>query len=242
VRIATWNLERGGRTLAARSAQSGAIQRLAADVFVLTELPEGFKTERRMMASPARRSGGRGDESWVAIVGDDVQELDLELPFERLAVAARVNHGRQKVIVYGAVLPWLAVTSHAPYLVQPGETSFEVFQRVLREQAADIALLQRSYGEPIIWAGDFNQSLVGALNGGAAVRRELLKKTLAELGFGAWNGEASHAQAGLKAVDLICGNAATIVRGQGRIDNVCDGVVISDHAGYWVDVDVTDPA
>jgi endonuclease/exonuclease/phosphatase family metal-dependent hydrolase len=182
------------------------------------------------------REGPRGTESWVAIFAAKVERLPLTIPYERLAVAARVTLGERTVIVYGAELPWLAVTSHAPYVVQPGETSLDVFQRVLAEQAADVAELCRLYEAPVVWAGDFNQTLIGGHQGGSAVRRAALESMLAKLNFAAWNAGAAHARPGMRAVDLICGPESITATAQGRIDPVSDGIEMSDHAGCWIEI------
>jgi endonuclease/exonuclease/phosphatase family metal-dependent hydrolase len=237
VRVATWNLERGGRTRAAAPAQRQVLAELAADVVALTEPPASLTTSPGVVASPARRVGSAGEESWVAIAGTaDVEPIDLDIPYERMAVAARASAGDQRVVVYCAVLPWLAVTRHAPYLVRPGEKASDVFARVLREQVDDITTLRRRFDEPVLWPGDFNQSLEGPLAGCSGAGRVLLQAALDSLGYAAWNASASHARDGLCAVDLLCGPRELAVHATGRIDPRRDGVVMSDHAGYWVDL------
>lgn len=211
---------------------------LRADVTVLTEPPASYTNGGGVVTSPPFRHGSRGHEAWIAIVGPSVEPLQLGIPFERLAVAARANVGGRTVIVYGAVLPWRAVTSHAPYLVRDGENSLAVFKRVLSEQAADIARLRSSYGDPVIWAGDFNQSVTGPNLTGSAEGRAALTKTLAELGYSAWNGASAHAVANLCSVDLVCGPSDLKPVRQGRIDPASGGVAMSDHAGYWIEFEV----
>lgn len=236
MKLATWNLERGGRTQGAREAQEGLLADLRADVVVLTEPPSSYKTTAGVVTSPRLREGGTaGPEAWVAIVGSSVEPVGLDVPYKRTAVAARVCVGGVTVIVYGAVLPWLAVTSHAPELVEEGEDSFAAFKRVLVEQEKDITDLRR-YGNPIIWAGDFNQSVSGPNWGGSNDRRDLLLDTLNRLDMVAWNGKADHAMSGMCAVDLICGPKECFLLPQGRIDPVRGKLAMSDHAGYWVEL------
>lgn len=236
MKIATWNLERGGRTQGAREAQEELLAELRADVVVLTEPASSYKTATGVVTSPRRsKKGIVRPEAWVAICGGSVEPVELDVPYERTAVAARVSVGGVTVIVYGAVLPWLAVTSHAPELVEEGEDSFAVFKRVLAEQAKDIAELRR-YGYPIIWAGDFNQSVSGPNWGGSNDRRDLLFDTLKRLDMVAWNGKADHAMSGMCAVDLICGPKECVLVSQGRIDPTRNTLTMSDHAGYWVEL------
>ena len=235
MRIATWNLERGGRTRAVRRAQEEAIRDVAADVLALTEPDPSLRERPGVITSPPRRRGPRVEEAWAGIVGESSERVGSDLPYERMAVAARVDRGPESFLVYCSVLPWLSITAHAPELLRPGETSLAAFERVLREQVADIAELRRRHGIPVIWAGDFNQSLAGPVRGGATVRRELLADALASLGLTAWNGTAAHASSDLCAVDLICGPEGRRIEAHGRIDPRRGDIVMSDHAGYWVD-------
>jgi len=234
MKLATWNLECGGRTLRARAAQEEALRELGADVIALTEPPATYRDGPGVVASAALRSGVAGFESWVAVVGEKVEPIPLEFPYERMAVAARASVGAASVIIYCAVLPWLTVASHAPYLVRAGEDSMAVFTRVLAEQLRDVAELRQRFGDRVVWAGDFNQTFSGPLWGGSAARRNLLEKALASIGYSPWNESANHAKPGMHAVDLICGPSDWTVSAQGRIDPTRDGVEMSDHAGYWV--------
>jgi len=77
-----------------------------------------------------------------------------------MAVAAQAVVGDTPVIIYAAVLPWLAVTSHAPDVVRAGEDSMAAFTRVLGEQIRDVTEFQQRFGELVVWAGDFNQTQV----------------------------------------------------------------------------------
>jgi len=165
-----------------------------------------------------------------------VEPVALDIPFERMAAAAHATMDGRDVIVYGAVLPWGSIGTHAPKLVRAGESSLDAFRRVLHEQAADIAALRRRYERDlIVWAGDFNQTITGPNRSGSGARRAALLDVLAGLGFAAWNGDTAHARHGLCAIDLICGPRDRRPAQQGRIDPNLDGVVMSDHAGYWVE-------
>lgn len=235
MKVATWNLERGGRTRPAHVAQEEVLLELGVDVIALTEPPATYRSAPGVVASAPRRSGPAGLESWVAVVGETVEPVPFEVPYERMAVAARATVGAESIIIYGAVLPWLAVTSHAPYLVRTGEDSMAVLTRVLAEQIRDVTELQQRFGELVVWAGDFNQTLAGPLWGGSAPRRALLAQALASIGYGAWNEDAEHATDGMRAVDLICGPREHALVRQGRIDPGRGDVIMSDHAGYWVE-------
>lgn len=235
MRIATWNLERGGRTRAARTAQEETLRALGADIIILTEPPPSYKPRANLVGSPALRPGPRENESWVVITGRSLEPMDLDTPYTRMAVAARALVEGRTVVIYGAVLPWLSVRSHAPDLVRAEEDFNAVFTRVLEEQKSDLERL-RITADLVVWAGDFNQSLRGPLRGCSRKGRTALNDCLAALGFVAWNDDAAHARPDLRAVDLLCGPKSQAVRARGRINPVRDGIVMSDHAGYWVDL------
>jgi endonuclease/exonuclease/phosphatase family metal-dependent hydrolase len=190
-----------------------------------------------VVTSPRQRDGRQGAESWVAIVGkSEIKPAEIDIPFERMAAAARATVDGREVIVYGAVLPWNSIRSHAPELVHAGESASDTFVRVLREQAADIERLRRRHKpDVIIWAGDFNQTVGGPNYGGSRAKRDTLIQTLATLDFEAWNRKEAHARAGLQAIDLICGRRDQRPVRQGRIDPVSGDIRMSDHAGYWVE-------
>jgi hypothetical protein len=116
----TWNLERV-RTPAIRAGQQAVLRDVHADVVVLTEPGPRYRSGPGVVTSPPARRQSRAAEPWVAIVGSRVEPVPLDVPYERLAVAARVSVGERAFVVYGAVLPWLAVTHHAPELALPGE-------------------------------------------------------------------------------------------------------------------------
>ncbi len=75
--MATWNLERGGKTKAAHAAQQAALESnlVRADVLVLTESPPPVVAVAGTVTSPADVHG-----SWVAIQGKHVQPVDLPIP------------------------------------------------------------------------------------------------------------------------------------------------------------------
>jgi hypothetical protein len=85
MKIATWNLERGGSSKAARVAQEDTLRALGADVAVLTEPPASYVAGPGVVLSPRLRPGPSGLESWVAIVGPGVEGVPLAIPFEPLA-------------------------------------------------------------------------------------------------------------------------------------------------------------
>jgi len=231
MRVATWNLERGGRRKAAGQQQLEVLNALAPDVSVLTEPSPALLT----LSDGVVVSGGPDDAGrrpWVAIRGSNLRQRAAGA----LWVAADLEFHGRTVLVFGSVLPWLSAPSHAPELAKD-RSSEQFFVEELDQQVAMIReLAPKESGKPVIWAGDFNQTLVGPLWGGSELRREKLQAALAELGLEAWNRCAPHALAEMLTIDLICGPAGIAVRGSKTIDNTRDGRVLSDHAGYVVDL------
>lgn len=240
MRLGLWNVQRGGRGGAAYEHQVRLLDRLKLDVAVLTEPPAKALTGTGdVVASPADRMGAAGAEAWVAIVGAGVEPLPPACPFERLAVVARYNGRGRMVIVYGCVLPWRAARTQAPELGLPGESAGGMFARMLAAQKRDLESLMAAYPDAlVVWVGDFNQSLAGPNRVGSNQGRAALNNALDDLGMKAWNADASHARVDLHTIDLICGPTAEAVHRVGRVDPTVDGRRISDHAAYWVDLDV----
>ena len=233
MKIATWNLEHGG-TRAARRLQEKELNEVDAHVAVLTEPAPSYVNGPGVVVSPPRPSGGL---PWIAIRGRTVEPIDVPLAYERLGLVAKVGMGTSTFIVYGTVLPWASVKSHAPTVGRTDESSLAVFHRVLNEQVDDIQGLRRQFALPVLWIGDFNCSLVGSTRAGSRERRLLLLAALAKLDLMVWNIDSGHAIEGLSTIDLICGPKQWRLRMCGRIPPVHNGIKMSDHAGYWVEVE-----
>ena len=238
MRILTWNLDHGYRGETQMfGAQAELIDAARADIAVLTELPVEWSNADGRVVSPARRPSERGRESWVAIVGRDLQPASIEIPFERMAAAAVAKVDGDDFVIYGSVLPWNAALVQAPYLVQGGESAGGLFERVLAEQIADIDLLRNQHpGATVVWAGDFNQPLEGPNRGFSTRNRRLLEEALRAVDLIAYNRCLGHALDGYFAIDLICGPASRAAREVRRIDPVVQGTSLSDHAAYVVDL------
>ena len=208
------------------------------DVVVLTEPPPALAAaEGRVVLSPACRMGPNGWESWVAVMGDGVVPAAIDLPFERMAAAAVLSISGDLVVVYGSVLPWNAAAVQEPGLALTGESAAAMFARVLASQEADVASLRATYPDAVVlWVGDFNQTLCGPNFGGSAQKRHSLTLSLQRLGMVAWNADARHALDRMCAIDLVCGPKEVAVGDVTYVDPAAGGVVLSDHAGYVVEV------
>lgn len=238
MRILTWNLNHGGGSRAATAAQNELIAAQQADIVILTE-PSSSSSMPSFASvdSPRRRAGRHGPEAWVRILGRQVEPVAIQLPFERMAMAAHANVDGEALIVYGSVLPWNAARKQAPYLLaHERETAAELFAKVLAAQVADIQQLRMTHpGDTLIWAGDFNQPLTGLNAGFSNANRLLLTAALAELGLRAWNHHLDAAQEGCATIDLICGPEGRKGVQATRFEATVGGRNLSDHAGYAVE-------
>ncbi|MGB8196600.1 MAG: hypothetical protein WCF25_06310 [Acidimicrobiales bacterium] len=233
MRIATCNLQRVKWGSKRSTHVDAELHTLRADVTVVTEPGPGFIDQHpSSLVSPMHRAVG---ESWVAIEGPKLAPVNLEIAYERLAVAGRTTLDGTSVLIYGSVLPWNAARSQAPDVFGEGRRDFiEIFETALEEQMADMAALQSAYPENhLIWAGDFNQTLVGhPLNKDAS---EMLRRAIEKLGLKAMNADAPHLKEGMNAIDLICVEATWSCVSVETYPK-SDGRALSDHRWYVVEV------
>lgn len=234
MRVATWNLEWGGRRKTAAHYELEALSRVGFDVAVLTEPPQAalefYKAPGVVTSKPDAEDKG----PWVAIVGQGIRSAGRA---HRFSAAARTEtEDGRRVVVYGSVLPWLGVPKSMRS--KADQSSEDFFEAELARQVADLRGLLNGPDDLVIWAGDFNQNLTGPLDGGSHARRAALQGALDQLGFTAWNGHSSHVIPGLFSIDFICGPADVPVAGTEIIDNGHPSGDLTDHFGYVVDLDL----
>jgi hypothetical protein len=234
MRIATWNLERLSRGLNRCSIYDEELQSLRANVTVVTEPGPGFVDRYPSSCmSPQRRAQ---DEAWVAIVGDSLVPIDLDIPYERLAASCRFEVEGTSATVYGSILPWLSAQSHAPDVYGKRMLSFiELFERALYEQVVDMNTLRSMCpSDCLIWTGDFNHTLVGRPISTRA--SDMLKSAIADLGLKAVNADAPHREQGLHALDLICIEQSWTTLSVENHSPMFNNLPLSDHRWYVAEV------
>lgn len=157
-----------------------------------------------------------------------------------MATAAEVTIDGQSVVVYGSVLPWGTAHKTEVDAQLPGDSYSSMFQRLLREQAQDVAVLKAYHpSSTVIWAGDFNQTLGGSYVLGKTAHGVALAAALDQLDMAAWNLDEPHLKDGASAIDLICGPSALQASCKAKSYRpTLDDRDLSDHAGYVVEVDV----
>ena len=216
-----------------------AIRALQTDLIVVTEPGSGFIDRYpEALCSPPQRPSSHGAESWIALVGQDLEATTLELPYNRLAVAAQTVILGQPVAIYGSVLPWNAARSQAPDVYGEEEIPLEeLFRRAITAQVADVKSLQNHFGiHNVFWAGDFNHPLVGPLSGFSKAARELIADSLESLGMRAFNQEAANSSSGACTIDLICGSVEHDVVNSETLAPRLGDKPLSDHNAYVIDV------
>jgi len=211
VRIGTWNLEAKWS-----DGHREVIAALDCDVLLLTEvsartrIPDHDQHWGESLCSPGAH--------WAAVMA--------KTPLSPLvdphpASAAALSSG---VSFCSSVLPW-PLSGRLPAF--PGARHQERFE------AAVTTILESLDGPALVWGGDWNQPLTGALSGfsrggrqtllDAAVRAEL------QLPLAAQQGRIT----GQGAIDQIAVPLAWRVDGSGRIPVA---PALSDHDAYWVEV------
>jgi hypothetical protein len=237
MRILNWNLDHAGESKLPR--QIARINEIAADIEVLTEpgRPDRFEVDSKVVvASKAERNT---DESWVLIRGVRLEGIGANIPYERMATAARVQYEGHEVIVYASVLPWNAAASQAHdvfHLPEGLVPAAAIFGTLLTAQLLDIWVLREKYPEAeLLWIGDFNTPVFEPFQRHNPAGSEMVKKALSNLGLRAYNGRLKHRNKNLYAIDLICG--PTNIRGvHAGVDRSGEILELSDHPLYWVDV------
>lgn len=156
MRIATWNVEY------AYPNRLGALQRVVsendADVWVLTEthddlVPSGTRYAAHSEPRPKNWSGIRPGSRWVSIWSRwpilakvSLPEADLER-----TVAALIDVGSQKLLVYGTVLPWKG---------DRGKFDWSEHHRIIPMQCAEWLKLHKEHSDASLCvAGDYNTDM-----------------------------------------------------------------------------------
>lgn len=233
MRVGTWNLNHGGRGGAKWPEQLELLQHERLDLVVLTEpAPDLSSLGGTVVVSPPGPEGW----SWVAVAGPGLCPVEIEIPFGRMSAAAVTTVAGRDVVVYGSVLPWRSIAGQTSGILDEGESYSVSFARLLREQSADVARLRATFPDAVvIWAGDFNQSLVGTEYVGSKHQRVLLEEALAGLHLTAWNRDCAHRlQSGMHTIDLVCGPSDISKVLVTEMSGSLDSRRLSDHAGYVV--------
>ncbi|HIK44649.1 MAG TPA: endonuclease/exonuclease/phosphatase family protein [Leptolyngbyaceae cyanobacterium M65_K2018_010] len=188
MKIATWNLERALPGTPKADRQQQWIDRINADIWVLTETHGGIAPggNYRSISSGLPDRPAEEGERWVQIW---VRDRDITpVPTADAArtacglIALDSEHG---CLIYGTILPWL----DSDWRTYPAANG-EAFTAALGVQQADWIQLQITHpNATLVVAGDFNQDLnvlpyYGSRRTKQALRQALLEANLECLTFG----------------------------------------------------------
>ena len=211
MRIATWNLE-GKWT----PRHHWLIRSLQADVLLLTEVLadvelKGFNvhfTEQEM------RRGRR----WAAIASSAPLR---PLPDPHGTTALAEIEGLR---VASSILPWRNSGSAPPWSGR--DQGLRTTAAVSRVRAA----------APVVWGGDWNHELAGRLYAGSKDGRMSIVGALDDLGLYAPTYASPHRLQGACTIDHVAIPAFWTAASVERVSGVVDGVEVSDHDAYVVEV------
>jgi hypothetical protein len=212
VRIATWNLE-GKWTL----CHHRFLESLGADILLLTEVLDRVsisgmdihRTEGEMQ--PGRR--------WAAVAG---RTPISPLPDPHGATALAQIDGMR---VASSVLPWRNCGGALPW--QGPDQGTRTTAAVAHVAAAS----------PVIWGGDWNHELTGRLYAGSASGRAHILNALDALGLDAPTAPAPHRLPGATTIDHVAIPAFWTPTSVERVSAIVEGVELSDHDAYVVDIE-----
>ncbi len=182
MKIATWNLERALPQSGKADLQRQWLDRIDADIWILTETHLGITPGESYCAVTSGlpdRPGIEG-ERWVQIwvkVGALTPLATRDEARTAAALLTLINH--QRWIIYGTVLPWLG----SSWRSHPADQG-QAFAAALAAQKADWQRLRDTYPEAVlVVAGDFNQDLNALNYYGSRRNKQALRQALEGLGL-----------------------------------------------------------
>lgn len=212
MRIATWNLE--GRWTARHAS---LLRSLRADVLLLTEVLDVVEVPGMTM----HRTEGemRPGRRWSAVAAASRTLRPLADPHGATALAEVGG-----LLIASSVLPWRNSGGDLPWAGhdQGSRTAHAV---------SGIAAVA-----PVIWGGDWNHELKGRLYTGSAEGRARIVSALDELGLVAPTETAPHRIAPAQSIDHVAVPAFWTVTAVDRVSAIVDGIALSDHDAYVVEV------
>lgn len=244
IRIATWNLARPRNATSTRASKLLEwIQRIDADVWVLTETHEAIRPgpEYASVSTTGLDRTEISGERWTMIWSrlPILQSQPTSDPIRTVCARVAIQPTRS-CHVYGIVLPW---RSDRRWLPKSGGLAFA---SALQEQEADWLRLRHEFPTDLLCvAGDFNQELAEKSYAGTALGRRELRRALAATQLHCATGDDADPVARITGgkrsnIDHICWDAAVAtarpVRTGAWPTTVEELRGLTDHFGVWADV------
>jgi hypothetical protein len=180
MKIATWNVNRpvdAARSVAIRVE----IDKIAADILVLTEAHDGFNPGFSFSCSSAPGRDGNYPHlhRWVTIWSNNRLEKVATSDDKRTTAARIFPSEGAPFLIYGTVLPWDGDNWH-----DYPSTGGVAFGEALKVQVSDWKILHCQYpNDDLFVLGDFNQDLAITPYRGTKVTRGMLSVALSDCGL-----------------------------------------------------------
>ena len=199
------------------TAHHRLIRSFRAGLLLLTEVVDtvevaGFNTH----ATEAEMQPGR---RWAAVAA---RTRLRPLPDPHGATALAEVDGLR---IASSILPWLNSGGTPPWT---GE------DQGARTTAAVAAI---ETAAPIVWVGDWNHELTGRLYAGSGDGRTSILGALARLGLSAPTDASPHRVADAHSINHVAVPAFWAVASVERVSAIVDGVELSDHDAYVVEIE-----
>ena len=212
MRIATWNLE-GKWT----PRHHWLIRSLQADLLLLTEVLA--KVEMAGLNIHFTEGEMQPGRHWAAVAA----EAPLHpLPDPHGATALAEVEGLR---VASSILPWRNCGGAPPWNGQDQGSRTAAAVTSIRTAA------------PVVWGGDWNHELTGRLFTGSKDGRTSILEALDHLGLSAPTRASPHRLKGARSIDHVALPAFWSVVAVERVSAIADGVELSDHDAYIVEVE-----
>lgn len=217
LRIGTWNLQGrwDGRHL-------DLIDSLDCDILLLTEVSERVAIPGRPLHTTV---GSMARHRWWAAIASRSPLEPLDEPHGATA-AARIDG----LVVCSGILPWRNCGTRAPW--EGASTADKTIRAVDAVATA----------QPSIWGGDWNHALSGREWGGSIAGRHHLLACLRNLELQVPTADQPHQIDGLLSIDHIAVPNSWVVTTASRHRAFVDGVRLSDHDAYGLEVSRPGPS
>lgn len=212
VRIATWNLE-GKWT----PRHHWLIRSLRADLLLLTEVLD--KVEIPGLNIHFTEGGMQPGRRWAAVASDARLR---PLPDPHGATALAEIDGLR---VASSILPWRNSGGAPPWVGQDQGSRTAAAVTSIRTAA------------PVVWGGDWNHELTGRLYAGSKDGRTSILGALDHLALSAPTNSSPHRLPGARSIDHVAVPDFWTVAAVERVSAIVDGVELSDHDAYVVEIE-----
>ena len=245
IRVATWNLERPGKSQTGRLPKIlDRIQQVDADIWILTETNEIIVpgSDYAGFASPPVEGLHRKGEHWTTIWSRFPVIGVIPTHAPEIAVCVEIDSPIGPLVVYGNVLPYHADRT------SDGYRSWQSHYESIPKHGVDWRKIRDEYPKHLICvAGDLNQSRDdrrwdGRLWYGTQKGRTMLTNTLAECDHACVTEEDFVSTGKLmsrSSIDHICidvDHVTSVLKVDAWEPYDSDGTRLSDHNGVSVDI------